>query len=84
MGKCPHKSPFPCNPEQWAANVVAPREQLGCSGLAQGLLSRGIEGGRERSLFTPPHRQSLKDPDSNPQPRVISPTLIRPRLPRGV
>ncbi len=42
------------HPEQWA-HVTAPGEQLGVQCLAQGHLSRGIEGGeRERWLFTPP------------------------------
>ncbi len=54
MGKCPHKSPSPCNPEQWAADVVAPGEQLGVRGLAQGLLSRGIEGGENARYSLPP------------------------------
>ncbi len=31
--------------EQWAANVAARGEQLGVQCLAQGNLSRGIEGG---------------------------------------
>ncbi len=33
------------HPEQWAANAAAPGEQLGVRCLAQGHLSRGIEGG---------------------------------------
>ncbi len=43
------------HPEQWAAiYAAAPRQQLGVWCLAQGShLSRGIEGGRERWLFTP-------------------------------
>ncbi len=42
------------HPEQWAAIYVAvPGEQLGGQCLAQGHLSRGIEGG-EGWLFTPP------------------------------
>uniref|UniRef100_A0A672JYW4 RNA/RNP complex-1-interacting phosphatase n=1 Tax=Sinocyclocheilus grahami TaxID=75366 RepID=A0A672JYW4_SINGR len=40
--------------------------RTGC--LAQGHLSRGIEGGRERCTFSPPHLQSLPVRDSNPQP----------------
>ncbi len=40
------------HPEQWAANAVAPGEQLGVRCLAQGShLSRGIEGG-ERERWT--------------------------------
>ncbi len=43
------------HPEQWAAiYAAAPGEQLGVRCLAQGHLSRGIEGGRERCTFTPP------------------------------
>ncbi len=33
------------HPEQWAAIAPAPGEQLGVQCLAQGHLSRGIEGG---------------------------------------
>ncbi len=33
------------HPEQWAAIAPAPGEQLGVRCLAQGHLSRGIEGG---------------------------------------
>ncbi len=42
-------------------------EQLGVRCLAQGQLSRGIEGG-ESAGHSPPHRQSLPDRDSNSQP----------------
>ncbi len=43
------------HPEQWAANAAVPGEQLGVRCLAQeSHLSHGIEGGRERWLFTPP------------------------------
>ncbi len=41
--------------EQWAAiYATVPGEQLGVRCLAQGHLSRGFEGGRERCTFTPP------------------------------
>ncbi len=36
------------------SHVTAPGEQLGIRCLAQRHLSRGIEGGGERWLFTPP------------------------------
>uniref|UniRef100_A0A672QCH1 Coiled-coil domain containing 141 n=1 Tax=Sinocyclocheilus grahami TaxID=75366 RepID=A0A672QCH1_SINGR len=43
------------HPEQWAAiYAAAPGEQLGVRCLAQGHLSHGIEGRRERCTFTPP------------------------------
>ncbi len=45
--KCTH-TVVNTHPEQWAANAAAPGEQLGVRCLAQGHLSRGIEGG-ERS-----------------------------------
>ncbi len=45
--------------EQWAATyAAAPGEQLGVRCLAQGHLSRGIEGG-ECAVLSPPHLQSL-------------------------
>ncbi len=71
------------HPEQWAANAAAPGEQLGVRCLAQGShLSRGIEGGRERWLFTPPTDNSCRTWDSNPQPSCYkSDSLtIRPQL----
>ncbi len=48
------------HPEQWAANAVAPGEQLGVRCLVQGHLSRGIEGG-ERAVHSLPHLQFLPD-----------------------
>ncbi len=43
------------HPEQWAAiYAVAPREQLGVQCLAQGHLSRGIEGGERTVHSLPP------------------------------
>ncbi len=44
------------HPEQWAANVAAPGEQLGVRCLAQGShLSRGIEGKESTGhSLTPP------------------------------
>ncbi len=70
--------------EQWAAiHAAAPGEQLGVWCLAQGHLSRGIEGGRERCTFTPPTYNSCRTWDSNSQPLDYeSDSLtIRPRLP---
>ncbi len=47
--------------EQWAAvYAAAPREQLGVRCLAQGHLSRGIEGG-ESAVHSLPHLQFLSD-----------------------
>ncbi len=59
---------------QWAANAAAPEEQLGVRCLAQGHLSRGIEGGRECCTFTPPHLQP-------PLGYKSDSLTIRPRLP---
>jgi len=43
------------HPEQWAAiYAVAPGEQLGVRGLAQGNLSCGIEGGEGAVHSLPP------------------------------
>ncbi len=54
--------------EQWAdIYAAAPEEQLGVQCLAQGHLSRGIEGG-ESTGHSLPHLQSLSARDSNPQP----------------
>ncbi len=48
-------------PEQWAAiYAAAPGEQLGVQCLAQGHLSRGIEGG-ESAVHSLPHLQFLPD-----------------------
>ncbi len=49
------------HPEQWAAiYAAAPGEQLWVRCLAQGHLSRGIEGG-ESSGYSLPHLQFLPD-----------------------
>ncbi len=54
------------HPEQWAAIYAAvPGEQLGVRCLAQGHLSRGIEGGRERCTFTPPTYNSCRPETRN-------------------
>ncbi len=60
-----------------------PPEQLGVRCLAQGHLSRGIEGGREHCTFPPPTHNSCQTWDSNSQPLGYkSDSLtIRPRLP---
>uniref|UniRef100_A0A8C1L1H7 Reverse transcriptase domain-containing protein n=1 Tax=Cyprinus carpio TaxID=7962 RepID=A0A8C1L1H7_CYPCA len=64
----------------WSA---APGEQLGVWCLAQGHLSRGIEGGESTVHELPPHLQLLPARDSNSQPLDCeSDSLtIRPRLP---
>ncbi len=71
------------HPEQWAAiYAAAPGEQLGVRCLAQGHLSRGIEG--ERALYIhSPHLQFLPAWDSNSQPfdDESDSLTIRPRLP---
>ncbi len=69
---------------QWAANASAPGEQLGVRCLAQGHLSRGVEGGeRECWLFTPPTDNSCQIWDSNPQPSSYKSDSLsnKPRLP---
>ncbi len=47
------------HPEQWPA-IYSVEEQLGVRCLAQGYLSRGIEGGRERCTFTFPTYNSCR------------------------
>ncbi len=42
------------HPEQWAASAAVPGEQLGVRCLAQGHLSRGIEGGESAGHSHPP------------------------------
>ncbi len=76
------------HPEQWAAiYAAAPGEQLWVRCLAQGHLSRGIEGGESavHSLQFP-HLQFLPARDSNSQPLDYeSDSLtIRPRLPQYI
>ncbi len=69
--------------EQWAAiYAAAPGEQLGVLCLAQGHLSRGIEGGKNAVHSPPPHLQYLPARESNSQPfDYESDSLpIRPRL----
>ncbi len=70
------------HPEQWAADPAAPGEQLGVQCLAQGHLSRGIEG-EESAVHSPPTYNSCQTWDSNSQPLDYeSDSLtIRPRLP---
>ncbi len=60
--------------------TAAPGEQLGVRCLAQGHLSRGIEGG-ERALDI--HQQFLPDRDSNSRPLdyKFDSLTIRPQLP---
>ncbi len=70
------------HPEQWAAiYAAAPGEQLGVRCLAQGHLSRGIEGGESAGNLLP-LLQFLPAQDSNSQPLDYkSDSLtIRPRL----
>ncbi len=57
------------HPEQWAAiNAAAPGEQSGVRCLAQGHLSRGIEGEESTVHSTPPTYNSCRTWDSNSQP----------------
>ncbi len=72
--KCTHTA-VNKHPEQWAAiYAAAPREQLGVWCLAQGHLSRGIEGGKSAVHSLPP-------PTIPAGPRLEPNSLtIRPRL----
>ncbi len=65
------------------SHVTAPGEQLGVRCLAQGHLSRGIEGGESAGYSLPPTNNPWRTWDSNPQPLDYeSDSLtIRPRLP---
>ncbi len=52
--KCTHTA-VNTHPEQWAdINAAAPGEQLGVRCLAQGQLSRGIDGGESAGHSPPP------------------------------
>ncbi len=64
------------HPEQWAAYAVAPGEQLRIRYLAY--LSHGIEAGENTRYSLPSlgNDNSCRSRDSNPQPRVTSPTLF--------
>ncbi len=80
-----HTHTVDTHPEQWAAIfVAAPGEQLGVRCLAQGHLSRGIEGGEsaEHSL-PPPTIPAGPRQDSNSQPLDYESNSLtsRPRLP---
>ncbi len=64
------------HPEQWAAiYAAAPGEQMGVRCLAQGHLSRGIEGGRERCTFTPPTYNSCRPRTRTRNLWITSPSL---------
>ncbi len=72
------------HPEQWAAiYVAAPGSSWGVRCLAQGHLSRGIEGGERALYIHSPTYNSCRTWDSNPRPLGYeSDSLtIRPRLP---
>ncbi len=71
------------HPQQWAASTVAPGEQLGVRCLAQGLLSRGIEGGERALYIHSPQQQFLPARDSNSQSYESDSLTIRPQLPRS-
>ncbi len=75
------------HPEQWAAiYAAAPGEQLGFRCLAQGHLSRGIEGGESAVHSLPPPNYNPCRPETRTRNlSITSPTLsIRPRLPQKV
>ncbi len=62
--------------EQWAANAVAPGEQLGVRCLAQGShLSHGIEGGESAGYSLPPPTIPAGPEFRTHDHRVTSPTL---------
>ncbi len=66
--KCAHPHTMNTHPEQWAAiYAAAPEEQLWVWCLAQGHLSRGIEGGESAGHSLPPptipaHNLSITSP----------------------
>ncbi len=64
------------HPEQWAAiYAVAPGEQLGVQCLAQGHLSRGIEGGESAGYSLPPTYNSCWPETRACNLWITSPTL---------
>ncbi len=74
--KCTHTHTVTTHPEQWAANVAAPGEQLGVRCLAQGSnLSHGIEGGESAGYSLPPPTIPAGPETRTHDLRVTSPTL---------
>ncbi len=74
------------HPEQWAAiYAAAPGEQLGVRCLAQGHLSRGIEGGESAVHSLPPTYNSCRPETRTRNLSITSPDslTIRPRLPQS-
>ncbi len=71
------------HPEQWAAiYAAAPGEQLGVRCLAQGHLSRGIEGGESAvHSLPPPTIPAGRDSNSQPLDYESDSLTIRPQLP---
>ncbi len=64
------------HPEQWAAiYAAAPGEQLGVRCLAQGHLSRGIEGGESAGYSLPPTYNSCRPETRTRNLSITSPTL---------
>ncbi len=70
------------HPEQWVANAAAPGEQLGVQCLAQGHLSRGIEGGESAGYSLPPPTiPAGPEIRTRPSGYKSDSLTIRPRLP---
>ncbi len=63
------------HPEQWAANAAAPGEQLGVRCLAQGHLSRGIEGEESALHLLPPPTNPAGPETRTHDLSITSPTL---------
>ncbi len=77
--KCTHTA-VNTHPKQWAAiYAVVPREQLGVRCLAQGHLSRGIEGGESAGYSLPPPTIPAS-PRLEPLGYESDSLTIRPRL----
>ncbi len=73
--KCTHTA-VNIHLEQWAANAVAPGEQLGVRFLNQGShFSRGIEGGESAGCLLPPPTIPVGPETRTHHLQVTSPTL---------
>ncbi len=71
-----HTHTMNTHPEQWAAiYAAAPREQLGVRCLAQGHLSRGIEGGESAVHSLPPPTITAGPETRTRNLWITSPTL---------
>ncbi len=84
---CAHLTHPSAHTQQWTHTQSSgqpmlwrPESSWRFSALLKSRLSRGIEGGRECWLFTPPTHNSCRTWDSNPRPLGYK-SILYPRLP---